>query len=127
MQEGDEVSLTSGIETERLKHLMGLSDYFDQSFGRAFGVVIEEPLVLARAVFVIDAVGVVQYEEVVPEITDEPDYAAAMKALKSLLPQKLAGQKRRGARKRAAPKRATVARKRPAGRAKRAAAGRRRR
>ena len=114
-------------ETEQLKHLMGLSDYFDQSFGRAFGVVIEEPLVLARAVFVIDAVGVVQYEEVVPEITDEPDYAAAMKALKSLLPQKLAGQKRRGARKRAAPKRATVARKRPAGRAKRAAAGRRRR
>ena len=116
-------------ETERLKHLMGLSDYFDQSFGRAFGVVIEEPLVLARAVFVIDAVGVVQYEEVVPEITDEPDYAAAMKALKSLLPQKLAGQKRRAARKRApaAPKRATVARKRPAARVKKAAAVRRRR
>ena len=49
-------------ETERLKHLMGLSDYLDQSFGRAFGVVIEEPLILARAVFVIDAAGVVQYE-----------------------------------------------------------------
>ena len=85
-------------ETERLKHLMGLSDYLDQSFGRAFGVVIEEPLILARAVFVIDAAGVVQYEEVVPEITDEPDYAAAMAALKSLLPQKPAGQKRRAAR-----------------------------
>ena len=114
-------------ETERLKHLMGLSDYFDQSFGRAFGVVIEEPLILARAVFVIDAAGVVQYEEVVPEITDEPDYAAAMAALKSLLPQKPAGQKRRAARKRAAPKRAPAARKRPAARAKKAAAGRRRR
>ena len=114
-------------ETERLKHLMGLSDYFDQSFGRAFGVVIEEPLVLARAVFVVDAAGVVQYEEVVPEITNEPDYAAAMAALKSLLPQKPAGQKRRTARKRAAPKRAPVARKRPAARAKKAAAGRRRR
>ena len=114
-------------EAERLKHLMGLSDYFDQSFGRAFGVVIEEPLILARAVFVIDAAGVVQYEEVVPEITDEPDYAAAMAALKSLLPQKPAGQKRRAARKRAAPKRAPAARKRPAARAKKAAAGRRRR
>ena len=114
-------------ETERLKHLMGLSDYLDQSFGRAFGVVIEEPLILARAVFVIDAAGVVQYEEVVPEITDEPDYAAAMAALKSLLPQKPAGQKRRAARKRAAPKRAPAARKRPAARAKKAAAGRRRR
>ena len=116
-------------ETERLTHLMGLSDYFDQSFGRAFGVVIEEPLVLARAVFVIDSSGVVQYEEVVPEITDEPDYAAAMAALKSLLPQKPAGQKRRAARKRAAaaPKRAPAARKRNASRAKKAAAGRRRR
>jgi len=116
-------------ETERLEHLMGLSDYYDQSFGRAFGVVIEEPLILARAVFVIDAAGVVHYEEVVPEITDEPDYAAAMAALKSLLPQKPAGQKRRASRKRAAaaPKRAAVARKRPAPRAKKAAAGRRRR
>ena len=109
-------------ETERLKHLMGLSDYFDQSFGRAFGVVIEEPLILARAVFVIDAAGIVQYEQVVPEITDEPDYASAMAALKSLLPQKPAGQKRR-----AAPKRAAAARKRPAARAKKAAAARRRR
>jgi thiol peroxidase len=116
-------------ETERLKHLMGFSDYLDQSFGRAFGVVIEEPLILARAVFVIDAEGVVQYEEVVPEITNEPDYAAAMAALKSLLPQKPAGQKRRAARKRAsaAPKRAAAARKRPAARAKKAAASRRRR
>ena len=116
-------------ETERLKHLMGLSDYLDQSFGRAFGVVIEEPLILARAVFVVDAAGVVQYVEVVPEITNEPDYAAAMAALKSLLPQKPAGQKRRAARKpsAAAPTRATVARKRPAARAKKAAAGRRRR
>ena len=109
-------------ETERLKHLMGLSDYFDQSFGRAFGVVIEEPLILARAVFVVDAAGVVQYVEVVPEITNEPDYAAAMATLKSLLPQKPAGQKRRAARKRA-----TVARKRPAAQVKKAAAGRRRR
>jgi thiol peroxidase len=109
-------------ETERLKHLMGLSDYFDQSFGRAFGVVIEEPLILARAVFVIDAAGVVQYEEVVPEITDEPDYASAMAALKALLPQKPAGQKRRAARKPA-----SAARKRPSARAKKATAARRRR
>lgn len=116
-------------ETERLKHLMGLSDYFDQSFGRAFGVVIEDPLILARAVFVIDAAGVVQYDQVVPEITDEPDYASAMAALKSLLPQKPAGQKRRAARKPSAGgrKRSAAARKRPSARAKKAAAARRQR
>ncbi len=108
-------------ETERLKQLMGLSDYFDQSFGRAFGVVIEEPLVLARAVFVIDAAGVVQYAEVVPEITDEPDYASAMAALKSLLPVKPTQRKPRKAQTRPA-----RARKRPAARAKKSAARRRR-
>ena len=109
-------------ETERLKHLMGLSDYYDQSFGRAFGVVIEEPLILARAVFVIDAAGVVQYEQVVPEITDEPDYASAMAALKALLPAKPTRRKPRTAKKRSA-----SARKRPAARAKKSAARRRRR
>ena len=109
-------------ETERLKHLMGLSDYYDQSFGRAFGVVIEEPLILARAVFVIDGAGVVQYEQVVPEITDEPDYASAMAALKALLPVKPTRRKPRTAKKRPA-----MARKRPAARAKKSAARRRRR
>lgn len=108
-------------ETERLKHLMGLSDYYDQSFGRAFGVVIEEPLILARAVFVIDAAGVVQYEQVVPEITDEPDYASAMAALKALLPAKPTRRKPRTAKKRPA-----SARKRPTARAKKSAARRRR-
>jgi thiol peroxidase len=107
-------------ETERLKHLMGLSDYFDQSFGRGFGVVIEEPLILARAVFVIDAAGVVQYEQVVPEITDEPDYASAMAALKALLPVKPPRRKPRTAKKRPA-----RARKRPAARAKKSSARRR--
>jgi thiol peroxidase len=83
-------------EIEQIKVLTGLSDYFDQSFGRAFGVVVEEALVLAMAVFVIDTAGVVQYEEVVPEVTNEPDYAAAMAALEALL----LPHKRRTARRR---------------------------
>jgi hypothetical protein len=53
-------------------------------------------LVLAMAVFVIDTAGVVQYEEVVPEVTNEPDYAAAMAALEALL----LPHKRRTARRR---------------------------
>lgn len=105
-------------EIEQIKVLAGLSDYFDQSFGRAFGVLVEEPLVLARAVFVIDAAGLVQYEEVVPEITDEPDYAAAMAVLEALLPHK----------RRTGRQRPPAARKRTASRAKQKnAAGRRRR
>ncbi len=41
--------------------------------------------VLTRAVFVVDKDGVVKHAEVVPEITQEPDYAAALTAVKSLL------------------------------------------
>lgn len=104
-------------EIEQIRLLTGLSDYFDQSFGRAFGVVIEEPLVLARAVFVIDAAGLVQYEEVVPEITNEPDYAAAMAALEALLPHK----------RRTARQRPPAARKRTASRATKKTPARRRR
>lgn len=57
----------------------------DRSFGKAYGVFVEKLNFLARAVFVIDKEGKVAYKEVVEEITNEPDYDAALKALKSLL------------------------------------------
>jgi thiol peroxidase len=40
---------------------------------------------LARGVFVLDAAGNVVYAETVPEVTSEPNYDAALAALKSLL------------------------------------------
>ena len=63
-----------------------LSDFRDGSFGKAFGLVIGGcPLagVLARAVYVIDEAGVIRYEQIVPEITQEPDYAKALDAAKA--------------------------------------------
>jgi len=62
-----------------------LSDHRDLSLGRAFGVVIKELRLLARAVFVTDAAGVVRYAQLVPEITQEPDYAAVLAAVKKLV------------------------------------------
>ena len=46
----------------------------------------EGPLkgLLARAVVVIDTEGTVVYSQLVPEVTDEPDYGKAVEALKSL-------------------------------------------
>jgi len=61
-----------------------LSDHRDASFGEAFGVLIKELRLLARAVFVIDKDGVVQYSELVKEIADEPDYDAALAAAAKL-------------------------------------------
>ena len=59
-----------------------LSDYRDASFGKAFGVLIKELRLLARAVFVLDREGIVRYVEIVKELTEEPDYEAALKAVK---------------------------------------------
>src|SRR5215217_8173456 len=61
-----------------------LSDAHDGSFGKNWGVLIEGlamPL-LSRAVFVVDASGVIKYVEYVPEIVQEPNYEGALKALK---------------------------------------------
>jgi thiol peroxidase len=57
-----------------------LSDHRDASFGMAYGVLIKELRLLARAVFVIDKDGKVQYVETVKEIAEEPDYDAALAA-----------------------------------------------
>ena len=61
-----------------------LSDYQERSFAAAYGILIKELKLLARAVFIIDADNTVRYIQVVPEVTNEPDYAAVIAAVKSL-------------------------------------------
>ncbi|MCB9383999.1 MAG: thiol peroxidase [Bryobacterales bacterium] len=60
-----------------------LSDYRDGSFGRGWGVMLEPLQIHCRAVFVLDSDGKVTYAEYVPEVTQEPDYAAAIAAAKA--------------------------------------------
>jgi thiol peroxidase len=62
-----------------------LSDYKDVSFGENYGVLIKELRLLARSVFIVDDKDVVRYTEVVPEVTDEPDYETALNELNKLL------------------------------------------
>jgi len=68
-----------------VKNVQTLSDHRNASFGEAFGVLIKELRLLARAVFVIDKEGVIRYKQIVNEITDEPDYEAALKAARELV------------------------------------------
>ncbi len=68
-----------------IENLETLSDHRDASFGKAFGVLIKELRLLARSIFVIDKEGVIRYIEIVPELTHEPDYEAALKAAEELL------------------------------------------
>lgn len=61
-----------------------LSDYKDTGFGLAYGVLIEELRLLARAVFVIAPDGKLAYSQLVPEMTNEPDYVSVIAAIKAL-------------------------------------------
>ncbi|NOQ42800.1 MAG: thiol peroxidase [Desulfuromusa sp.] len=62
-----------------------LSDYQDRSFGLNYGLLLKDLKLLARAVYVIDANDKVVYVELVPEVTAEPNYAAALEAVNKLL------------------------------------------
>ncbi len=65
-----------------LDNIESLSDHKDLSFGLAYGLVIKELRLLTRAVLVINADGKIVYEEIVPEVTNEPNYSAALSAAK---------------------------------------------
>lgn len=65
-----------------LEHVKTYSDHKDLSFGKAYGVYMEETRLLARAVFVVDAKDKVTYVEYVSEGTNHPNYEAAIEAIK---------------------------------------------
>lgn len=67
-----------------IENVLTLSDYKNASFGMAYGVLIKELRLLARAVFVVDNQGVVRYHELVGEVGSEPDYTAVLEAVKKL-------------------------------------------
>jgi len=61
------------------------SDYQTHEFGQAYGLTIDELKLLTRAVVILDAEGNVAYQEIVAEVTQEPDYSAALAALRMLV------------------------------------------
>ncbi len=74
-------------EVEGLKDVISLSSFRSPDFGRNYGVTLTTgPLagLLTRAVVVLDSSDLVVYAELVPEITQEPDYEAVLSVLKEL-------------------------------------------
>ncbi len=70
---------------ENITNLVSASDYQDRSFGNNWGMLIEELKILARGTFVLDKDGKVVYAEQVKEVAQEPNYDAALAALKAQL------------------------------------------
>lgn len=74
-------------ETEGLKNVIPLTELRDRTFGEAYGVrMVDGPLagLLARAVIILDETGKVVYTQLVNDIKEEPDYDAALDALKRM-------------------------------------------
>ncbi len=70
---------------EGIDRIHTLSDYMQSEFGRKYGFLIKENMLLARGVVVINPEGKVVYVEYVKELTTEPDYEKALNAAKSTL------------------------------------------
>ncbi|REE82736.1 thiol peroxidase, atypical 2-Cys peroxiredoxin [Paenibacillus taihuensis] len=62
-----------------------LSDYRNNNFGEAYGVLIKDLNLDMRAIFVIDANDTIQYVEVLGEMTEHPNYENALNALQALV------------------------------------------
>ena len=60
-----------------------LSDHYDLSFGMAYGVVIKELRLLTRSIFVVDKAGMITHSQIVPEVSTEVDFDAALAAAKA--------------------------------------------
>lgn len=70
--------------TEGITNVVTLSGFRDTSFGKSYGIdIIDGPMagLYARSIVVIDETGKIIHTQLVPEISQEPDYDAAMAVL----------------------------------------------
>lgn len=71
--------------TQNIKNINTLSDFKSKEFGKKYGLLLNDsPLegLLARAVIIVNKEGKIIYKEVCEEITNEPNYEAALNAIK---------------------------------------------
>ena len=74
-----------GAHAADIKGVQTFSDHRDASFGTSYGVLIDEMRLLARVVFVVDSGGVIRHAQIMNEIVNEPDFDAALTAVKNLM------------------------------------------
>jgi len=68
--------------TSRVDQVRVLSDHINADFGIKYGVLLDEPRILRRAIFVIGKDDVLKYVAYMPSLSDEPDYEAVLQAAK---------------------------------------------
>ncbi len=75
-------------EEAKLTGITFLSDYRDGSFGRSTGLLLEDSLLLARSLILVDREGIVRYIQVVPELSHLPDLESAFTQAEALVNKK---------------------------------------
>lgn len=72
-------------DANNISNIEVLSDYKYSSFGLNYGLLIKEMNLLARAIIIVDANGILRYIQIVEEETKHPDYDDALKNLEQIL------------------------------------------
>jgi len=67
-------------DAEKIGGIKVLSDSVWRDFGTTYGILIENMGLLARSVWIVGRDGKIAYRQIVPEVTNHPDYDAALKA-----------------------------------------------
>jgi thiol peroxidase len=67
-------------ESASVAQLLTLSDHRNAEFGEKYGVLLKEPRILRRAIFVVDRDEIVSYAAYMPVLGVEPDYVAVLDA-----------------------------------------------
>ncbi len=73
------------VDEHQLQNITLYSDHRNLDFGTKYGFVIDELRLLSRGIVVLNGANEVTYIEYVSEVTDHPDYDAALAAVKALL------------------------------------------
>ena len=68
-----------------VERLTTLSDHRWASFGKAYGVLITDLRLLARAVFVVDTENIIRHVQLVEEVSHEPDYEKVLEAVQECI------------------------------------------
>ena len=69
----------------KINNVTFLSDYRSGEFGKTYGLLLEDPHILARSVLVVDENNVIRYMQVTPELAQMPDMEAAFEAARVLV------------------------------------------
>lgn len=72
-------------EDNDIKSIAVLSDYKYSLFGKNYGLLIKELNLLARSVMIVDKNNILRYLQIVPELTNSPNYNEVLDSLEKIL------------------------------------------